>query len=622
MIDKIGHYAIENQATVYDEESLTALQLAGRTAAKVNEAVDAFNKLETETNETITQQNEAIETLINETVPNTIADDVNDHIQKGDFDRAINEYAGDLENRLNNLLGQTVAGGTTADAEIVDARTLRNGTSFENIGLVMRDNAFGSDSVDESSGIAENVNLALTAGAFINRNGGITEHSDQNWVYSVPIDVPAGRHVILYASGSETNVAMISREWNRGDQLYREVIAKSRITGLDYYEFVTKKPERLVFSFNKGRGYSLKIAAVGVGQTTETVGKWWDALRNAGKWYDPELILNVGQYLNGRGEILAHTDYCMSAPIDVPAGYTVIVDAYGYTTNVGIINRLNADGTYSCLVRSRANENGESDYLRYYYTTQAKTRLVFSFSALDNHPPRVSVIYTGAGLKAADMVSLSVFRRFGVVGDSYASGAMYNGDYILDYATSWGQIMAREYGTVCENYSRGGLTTRTWLTASEGLNKLKTTDPCDIYYLALGINDSNNLGVDYIGSSSDVSLSNYSANADTYFGNYSRIISEIKKHAPKAKIVLFTLRENSDVRAAYNEAIKEIAALHGVPYIVQDDDEFFTSSFYNDTMDQGHPIAVTYSGMAKGYARLIADCVVNNVAYFANLYEN
>lgn len=38
------HYAFENPASIYDEEAMTALELAGRTAQKVNECVDAFNK--------------------------------------------------------------------------------------------------------------------------------------------------------------------------------------------------------------------------------------------------------------------------------------------------------------------------------------------------------------------------------------------------------------------------------------------------------------------------------------------------------------------------------------------------------------------------------------------------
>lgn len=53
MLEPLNHYALENHPTVYDEESLTALELCARTAGKVNEIVTAFNKLEGMTKEAI-----------------------------------------------------------------------------------------------------------------------------------------------------------------------------------------------------------------------------------------------------------------------------------------------------------------------------------------------------------------------------------------------------------------------------------------------------------------------------------------------------------------------------------------------------------------------------------------
>ena len=43
-MEKINHYSLENPASVYDEEALTALELSARTAAKVNGCVDAVNE--------------------------------------------------------------------------------------------------------------------------------------------------------------------------------------------------------------------------------------------------------------------------------------------------------------------------------------------------------------------------------------------------------------------------------------------------------------------------------------------------------------------------------------------------------------------------------------------------
>ncbi|MBP3683369.1 MAG: metallophosphoesterase [Oscillospiraceae bacterium] len=79
MINKIDHYALENHCTIYDEEAMTALELAGRTAGKVNECVDQVNQ-----------------------IPQKIAQDVQNHINNGEFDDQIDKYAGELETQISN----------------------------------------------------------------------------------------------------------------------------------------------------------------------------------------------------------------------------------------------------------------------------------------------------------------------------------------------------------------------------------------------------------------------------------------------------------------------------------------------------------------------------------------
>lgn len=115
MVHKIGNYSLENPASIFDEEAMTALELAGRTAAKVNECVEKVNE-----------------------IPARISDNVNEHIENGHFDAQISEYAGGLESRLNNLLGEVKTGSTTMDAEIIDARLGADGKSYANLGEAIR----------------------------------------------------------------------------------------------------------------------------------------------------------------------------------------------------------------------------------------------------------------------------------------------------------------------------------------------------------------------------------------------------------------------------------------------------------------------------------------------------
>lgn len=146
-----NHYAMENPTSVYDEEAMTALELAGRTTAKVNECVEACNQ-----------------------IPDTVVHTVQNHIDGGSFDKQIDKSLGDLEatvkatveaemeatrnatdkviqdaqaglraqysaldGRVNNL-ATLESGSTTGDAELMDGRTGSDGTVYNNIGASIR----------------------------------------------------------------------------------------------------------------------------------------------------------------------------------------------------------------------------------------------------------------------------------------------------------------------------------------------------------------------------------------------------------------------------------------------------------------------------------------------------
>lgn len=214
--------------------------------------------------------------------------------------------------------------------------------------------------------------------------------------------------------------------------------------------------------------------------------------------------------------------------------------------------------------------------------------------------------------------NLALFRSIGIVGDSYASGELAMNDKFVDhYNMSWGQILARKNGATTINYSRGGQTTRGWLTDTErGLDLLNSTKPQDLYILSLGINDYQKLGKDYLGSEDDIDKE-----TDTYFGNYGKIIKAVKTHAPNAKIVLATLSQTDNAAPDYNQAIQTLAKHFSIACIVLNDDPFFTSDLYLNHMYGGHPTGPVYAEMANAYERLISKAMVNDLSYFES-YEN
>lgn len=183
------HYAIENPASVYDEEAMTALELAGRTTAKVNETVKAFNKLEADTNEHLEKQDRDIETRMEDQdnrltqmetkqIPQTVTVEVQDKIDSGEFDNAIDQYAGNLSARVNNLLGKVTEGSTTGDAELIDARTNELGQAHTNVGNAIRRNATNvAELSDKLLVTGENLidHTAMEVGFFVNQVNGMKE---------------------------------------------------------------------------------------------------------------------------------------------------------------------------------------------------------------------------------------------------------------------------------------------------------------------------------------------------------------------------------------------------------------------------------------------------------------
>lgn len=220
-----------------------------------------------------------------------------------------------------------------------------------------------------------------------------------------------------------------------------------------------------------------------------------------------------------------------------------------------------------------------------------------------------------------DYASISMFDTIGVIGDSWSAGSIYASDGTsirTDFDCSWPSLMAKSNGITAVSYSAGGLSSKTWLTNPAGLTTLLADDPKSCYIIALGINDNTQIaaGTLTLGTIADVHTDDYTDNPDTFYGDYGKIIGNIKEHSPKSIIIcLSVFRQGERNMDAH---IKAIADKYNIPFIQLTDDEYFQSGYFNRAIYGGHMGVFGYSGVAKAVQRLIQkDIAVHQQLYAA-----
>lgn len=221
--------------------------------------------------------------------------------------------------------------------------------------------------------------------------------------------------------------------------------------------------------------------------------------------------------------------------------------------------------------------------------------------------------------------TIGIFNSIGAIGDSYTQGAVYNesGSWVGN-ATNQTFIatMAKRAGVqTVHNYGVGARSTRTYISDGSINNVLSATAD-EFYTFCFGINDLEQLGIDYIGSITDINDTDYTQNADTFYGNYGKIIQMIKEYAPNSKMVLIGVYKpdtSSKKYSLFSAETEKIAEHFGIPYINPFDDDYFSSDFFKNDIVKGHPTRMGYVGAGIAFERLFSECIKNNAEYFKYL---
>ena len=483
-----------------------------------------------------------------------------------------------LGKRIDNLI---LSSGTESSAEVVDARTGYDGTAHDTLGTAIR-NQISELKSDLAESGTKRIYPNYTLGKYIYPWGGTSVRDDNRFKLSEPFAITKGTKVVVKSKGHDNNQTIIA-ETNAEASSYKYLVTSIDGVYRDY-EYIAPKDMYIAVSGSSSSSYPIVITAIErykVYDIDETQVKN-DILAFSTNVTSSSILADFNNAERNRIYLISILEI---ANMPVQEVGTLLCIGYG-------------DG-YSAQIYQTL---GGSVHVRHGVGNGAWTKWV----------------KLGDSMSLYDYASVSMFEKVGVIGDSYSSGTIWESNTESRgtfYNLSWCQLMARRNGITVTNYSKGGLSTRTWLTDNMGLSKLNSSEKENLYILALGLNDYYSLGMDYLGSISDIHDGNPSANADTFYGNYGRIIEAIKTKAPKAKIIMASIPTNeSDLQKAFNEAILNISNHYSVPHIKLYNDSFINSAYYH--IIGGHPNAVGYSGMCKSYERLIEECMTLNFDYF------
>ena len=225
-----------------------------------------------------------------------------------------------------------------------------------------------------------------------------------------------------------------------------------------------------------------------------------------------------------------------------------------------------------------------------------------------------------------NLKTYKIFKKVVCVGDSYTAGYINDGtvsETNEDYA--WPHYLSTDSGNEYINCGSSGANTKTWQTVARGLTKAQSTGVVQAYIIGLGINDSSsnpNLHID-VGTSSDIGTDN-----DTYYGNLSKIIRELKTISSQAKIFLLTRPQSGTTyNSTYNEAVRDIAEAYESTYDVtlvdlySDYNDLFTNSSLTGDALAGHYTAIGYEQFAEILAYCLSDTINKNISDFQDVYS-
>ena len=614
----------------------TVIPTVNNNAEAVEELQGLYEQLEDYVNEYFenlnvqTEINNKLDTMAQDgTLTNLIKDYV-DPIYSA-YESEINDSINAIQTQVNAvasgspLVASSTAGMTETDRVYVNTTNGKwyyyDGDSWE-IGGTYQSTGLDDNSVIQANLVPDlkttintrNVTPTWTSGSYRNATGNVSSLS--NSYVSNPIQVYANETIYFKCKGHSnfTIICLVNNDNSRiaNSSSMSCVTPSNANTNMTLYSYTAKQD--LLISLCYYEDYDYLYIAKNENKDPITT------LKDAVGYRIPSYTFTNGKYINHVGGLGNLVSYCYTSPIELKKNEVISFSGVGTANSVSMITLCdeNGDNRTPLIICTDGSQ------LVYKYQAVSDCYVILSGRIT---PFENVAIYKNENNNAYN--TFSTLLTVGCIGDSLASGesAYTDGgetEYVDLYDYSWPQFMAKLTGNTYYNFSKGGLSTRSWLTSNKGASLAFDGDhTCTGYIIGLGVNDVVKLGQNYLGASSDIDTSDYHNNGDSFYGNYARIIQMIQENQPKAKIFILTMpRDDNSTFADFNTAIRYMATVFDNVYVI---DLFkyyleeFQSGFIENNKTSGHYNAIAYQYIGQLLLNELNNYMMKNYTEFKDV---
>jgi len=223
---RLDHFLLPEQTNeLYVKEASSAIALTKDVANKINELVDAYNKLFEDDLLKKQEQDGTIRKAVlymKDNLVNSLNDLLLLFRDSGYIDDRIKFHCQNLSDRLNNLLGSVTEGSTTMDAEIIDGRIDSDSAAWENLGNLIRSiHALTKEMFNNSIFETEKVDTPIING-WLNRAGVYKSNAESGDQHKcIKFEVKSGESYLIYSEyGWDMSDAVALDESNTMVKLY------------------------------------------------------------------------------------------------------------------------------------------------------------------------------------------------------------------------------------------------------------------------------------------------------------------------------------------------------------------------------------------------------------------